>query len=207
MCDHALRWALRTRTHSPETTAVLCAVALTSTAGSAQLSVAALRELTGLDRADVLRSIRELEASGRVRVKGTAIALDGYQPAIPKSRKPRASIGNVTFRTWLERVKAAGEKPIAPDDAVFTYAEEIGLSDDMLQAHWHVFRQTYLDDRPTKQYIDWRATLRISVRSNWFRLWFIDGASGPQWTTVGQQAMASLRARKRGDPAPAHPSH
>jgi hypothetical protein len=199
MCDHALRWALQQRAPDADAAAVLHAIALQCKAGSAPASVLAIRDLTALSRPAVLSALRSLEGASLIAATADSFALVGYlaeTPKAPRARKPKASTGMVTLQTWRDRIRAAGESLLPENDPIFDYADEIGLTLDMIHAQWHVFVQAYVEDRPTKLYTDWRATFRASVRGNWFKLWFIDGANGPKWTSVGQQALASLVARR-----------
>jgi hypothetical protein len=133
---------------------------------------------------------------------------EGSAPPIVLADRGKANgraIKAMTLAAWRAEIKAAGEKALPEHDPIFDYADEIGLTVDMIHAQWHAFVQAFTEDRPTKLYADWRATFRASVRGNWFRLWFIDGANGPKWTTVGQQALMSLNSRQV-DPAPADAS-
>jgi hypothetical protein len=98
---------------------------------------------------------------------------------------PKGAEGRVSFSTWLEQVKANGEKPIPESDSVFAYAEKVGIPQDFLRLHWTVFRDRYSD--VSKRYIDWRKVFRNSVRGNWFRLWALVGDEY-RLTTVGHQA-------------------
>lgn len=93
---------------------------------------------------------------------------------------------DVDLPSWLERIKAKGEKAIPPDDAVHQYAEKVGLPRDFLLLAWQEFRVRYAQP-DAKRYKDWRAVFRRAVRENWLKLWFIDG-DGYLLTTAGIQA-------------------
>jgi len=105
----------------------------------------------------------------------------------PARKRGRASQGLMTFRTWHDRVKAAGEKPIPPEDPIFDYTEQVGLPEDFLELQWHEFREQYWDS--PKKYAEWRRVFRLSVRRNWFKLWYIKEGENPVLTTAGMQAM------------------
>lgn len=112
----------------------------------------------------------------------------GKDPARPKTTP-------VSLRTWLDAVKAKGEKPIPPDDAVFAYATEVGIPDEFLTLAWLEFRHRYsLPD--AKRYRDWRAVFRKAVRANWLRLWFAQPDGAYVLTTVGIQAQRSHDDRR-----------
>jgi hypothetical protein len=107
------------------------------------------------------------------------------QPPIPPKGGGTPTLG---LKAWLDSLKASGEKPIPPDDAVFAYADEVGIPHDFLRLAWLEFRHQHTQPN-AKRYKDWRAHFRNSVRKNWGRLWWIDPASNTyQLTTVGQQA-------------------
>lgn len=104
-------------------------------------------------------------------------------PVAPKgaNRSPLLSL-----KSWLESVKAAGEVALPPSDAVFVYAEEIGLPDEFLHLAWREFLHTYKQPG-AKRYRDWRAVFRKAVRQNWMKLWWLDGQNY-SLTTTGVQA-------------------
>jgi hypothetical protein len=107
------------------------------------------------------------------------------EPPIPPKGVRTPTLG---LKAWLDSLKASGEKPIPPDDAVFAYADEVGIPHDFLRLAWLEFRHQHTQPN-AKRYKDWRAHFRNSVRKNWGRLWWIDPASNTyQLTTVGQQA-------------------
>jgi hypothetical protein len=201
MSEHAIRWALRQRPADAPSAILLATIAmLADDTGSAPLDFHALRAATTLERPEVLGALRNLEALGLIAESAQRLVLVGYQcerqaPA-KATRKPRASTGEVTLKTWRERVKAAGEKFVPPGDPVFGYADEIGLGAEMLPVQLHHFIQTYTEDRDAKRYTDWRKAFRNSVRGNWFGLWFIE-TGGAKWSSKGLQALASYRASKR----------
>ncbi|MDE3023381.1 MAG: hypothetical protein KGI54_16285 [Pseudomonadota bacterium] len=87
----------------------------------------------------------------------------------------------------MESCKEFGEKPIPESDPVFLYAEEAGIPVEFLRLHWLEFKARYCQP-DAKRYKDWRSVYRRSVRSNWFRVWYLkaDGSCG--LTTVGEQA-------------------
>lgn len=105
---------------------------------------------------------------------------------IPKDRdsadkKPSA----VSLKTWLEKIKANGEKAIRSDDPIFDYAEKVGITDDMMRLSWLGFKRKYLET--PKRYIDWRMHYRNAVKENWMRVWGIDAEGRAYLTTTGRQ--------------------
>jgi hypothetical protein len=105
-------------------------------------------------------------------------------PIPPKGARPTA----VSLKTWLESIKAKDEKPVPDGDAVFTYAEEVGIPHEFLRLAWLEFRHRY-GQPDAKRYRDWRAVFRKAVRGNWLKVWYFDaGAETYGLTTVGIQA-------------------
>lgn len=107
-------------------------------------------------------------------------------PHTPKGGKP----GTVGLKSWLEAIRAKGEKPIPPGDAVFAYADEVGLPSEFLHLAWREFLHRY-SQPDAKRYRDWRAVFRKAIRGNWLKLWYLDGQGAYALTTVGVQAQRS----------------
>lgn len=116
-----------------------------------------------------------------------------YNQEVNQEVKPITPIppkggSSVSFKTWLQTVKEKGEKPIPEDDAVFAYAEQVGIPTDFLSLAWSEMKARYSDPH-SKRYKDWRRVFRTAVRANWFKLWYFDTASNTYaLTTQGQQA-------------------
>lgn len=106
-----------------------------------------------------------------------------------RSRKPRP---DVTFDEWIENLKAKDEKPVPEDDSIFDYAEEVKLPIDYVRYCWLEFKRKYSNS--DKEYKDWRAAFRNSVRENWYSLWF---DKDDQWhlTTRGIQIQKEMRVK------------
>ena len=116
-------------------------------------------------------------------------------PCTPRGGKRRPS-GSKTFRAWIADMRAKPEKPIPEGDPVFAYCEQVGLPSEFLAYHWREFKAQYADS--DKRYTDWRRVLRVSVRRNWFRLWFPDRDGNMALTTAGEQARRAFDAEHRG---------
>lgn len=93
----------------------------------------------------------------------------------------------VSLKTWLSAMKEKGEKAISPEDTIFEYAEQAGISDDMMRICWLEFKARNTAEAKRKK--DWRAHFRNCVRSNWYRLWAFDGEGKAFLTSHGRQAM------------------
>lgn len=101
----------------------------------------------------------------------------------------------IALRTYLDQCKENGVKPIPEDDAVFTYAKEVGIPDEFLRLQWLEFRDRF--QLPgAKRYKAWPQAFGNSVRSNWYKLWYCKDDGAYELTTTGKQA-----ARLHGRPA------
>lgn len=113
----------------------------------------------------------------------TPIPPEGADKPIPEKQKTPA----IALPTWLEKIKATGEKAIPEDDEVFAYAENVGIPAEHLRICWREFRARYSQPE-AKRYRDWRSVFRKAVRGNWFKLWWVDSAGVYSLTTCGKQA-------------------
>lgn len=97
--------------------------------------------------------------------------------------------GAITLKTYLADCEAEGVKPIPGDDAVFAYAEQVGLPTEFLAMAWQWFKAKYTaGSGKAKRYIDWRATFRNAVKDCWPKYWAIDQSGAYYLTTQGKQA-------------------
>lgn len=104
-------------------------------------------------------------------------------PAPPKANKEKSG---TTLKAFLESCKESREKPFAEDDAIFDYAEKVGIDNEMMAVAWAEFKARLLPT--TKRQKDWRAHFRNAVRRNWYSLWFLKEGEVARWTTAGEQA-------------------
>lgn len=118
------------------------------------------------------------------------------------ARSPSRSTGRkkseqITLSTYLATCREAGVKPLPKDHAIRKWAEDAGISDEMLQVAWVAFRERYTEDTQylAKRYKDWPATFANSVKDRWFSLWFTSDTGEVQWTSTGLQRKAVLDAR------------
>ncbi|MFT3759328.1 helix-turn-helix domain-containing protein [Thauera sp.] len=111
-------------------------------------------------------------------------------PAASKSKRQP-----ITFDTFAERKKAAGEKLIAEDDPIFGWAEGAGIPDEWLHLAWIEFANRYRGN--AKQYADWPQTFRNAVRNNWYKLWRAGGDGTLTLTTEGELARRAAEANRR----------
>jgi hypothetical protein len=126
---------------------------------------------------------------------------DGTAPAdslnlIPDSNipppPPRAKKSAVVLKTYLAQCKEKSIEPVPESDAVFDYADDVGIPHDFLHLCWREFVDRYSDK--TKRYADWRAVFRQAVRGNWLKIWYIVD-NEYRLTTVGIQAQRKQASR------------
>lgn len=104
----------------------------------------------------------------------------------PKAGGKRKGNSAITLAAFLENCKAKGELAVPEDDPIFAYADEVGISVEMIEAAWREFKAYWRSNGKRK--IDWRDTFRNAVRNNRARLWFMREGEVATWTTVGEQA-------------------
>lgn len=97
-------------------------------------------------------------------------------------RSPK--IGFEQFRTACREL---GEKPVPEGDAVFAYADSIGLPHGFIGLAWRWFKSRY-SDKKQAGVRGWRQTFRNAVEGNWPKLWFQAEDGSWQLTTAGKQA-------------------
>lgn len=123
--------------------------------------------------------------------------------ALPKSAK-RGAAAEITLKAYLAQCQAEGKKPIPDNHAVRRYAADVGLSDEMLEVAWLEFRDRHLNDRAAKRYKDWCATFAASVKSRWYKLWYIGDDGKPAWTSTGLQARTAIEAQLQREQEAVH---
>jgi len=98
--------------------------------------------------------------------------------------------GTVTLTTYLANCEAEGAEAIPAGDAVFAYAEQVGLPREFLALAWRWFKGKYGPDGSgkAKRYTDWRAVFRNAVKECWPKYWAIDQSGAYYLTTQGKQA-------------------
>ncbi len=115
-------------------------------------------------------------------------------PADPKPKKPKRA--EVTLTAFAEQCAAADEAVIPEDDAVFAYAEKVGLPAEFVALAWTWFKAKYTGpgkDGANKQ-ADWRAHFRNAVRGGWPKFWAIGQGGEYYLTTAGKQAQLEAQA-------------
>lgn len=118
----------------------------------------------------------------------------GKPDPVPGEKKRK----DKTLATYLEECREAHTKPIPADHHVRAYARDAGISDEMVQVAWVVFKEGYTEDatKKFKRYTDWPGHFANAVKKNWGGLWYMqDGVLA--WSSVGQLQKAALDARMK----------
>lgn len=112
----------------------------------------------------------------------------------PSGRQKREE---TTLGKYLADCREKGVKPVPDDHSVRTWAQDAGISDEMLQVAWVVFRERYTEDSQykAKRYKDWVGTFANSVKDRWFSLWFTGEGGVVSWSSTGMQRKQVLDAR------------
>ncbi len=108
------------------------------------------------------------------------------------NKQKKATREEITFKKWLENCAAEGTKPVPEDDAVFDYAEEVGIPLNFVRYAWIEFRRKFGDS--TKRYKRWNQTFQNAVRENWYGIWY-ERDGGFLLTTRGKQMEIEMNAR------------
>ncbi len=115
-------------------------------------------------------------------------------------QKPKRA-AKIGFEDFRAACRELGEKPIPEDDAVFAYADGIGLPHAFIGLAWRWFKGRYAD----KQQVGirgWRQTFRNAVEGNWPKFWFQADAGGWELTTAGKQAKRAAEAEAEAEASP-----
>jgi hypothetical protein len=112
-----------------------------------------------------------------------------------KARSPRRKKSESSLQAYLDVCKAAGQKPLPPDHPIRAWCADAGITAEMLQVAWCVFRDEHLTGKSKdKTQKDWPAHFANSVRRRWYQLWYTSD-QGVCWTSNGLHEKAVLEAR------------
>lgn len=116
--------------------------------------------------------------------------------APPPTPAPSRKREQVTLSAYLAVCKASGKKPVPDDHSIRGWAHDAGITDEMLQVAWVVFRERYTTDEKAKgkRYKDWPGVFANAVKDRWQKLWFIADDGAVQWTSTGLQRKQVLDA-------------
>jgi hypothetical protein len=103
-----------------------------------------------------------------------------------RSDTPRPKSGQTTLETYIQNCKANNAKPVPDGHNVRAWANDVGITIEMLQIAWIEFRRRYTESEKGKgkKYKDWPGHFANAVKANWFGVWFIDD-SGVKWSSKG----------------------
>lgn len=114
-----------------------------------------------------------------------------------KPRAARRKKAETTLQAYIDACKAAGQKPLPVDHPIRSWCADAGITEEMLQVAWCVFRDDHLTGKnKDKQQKDWPAHFANSVRRRWYELWYT-GDNGVAWTSNGLQERKVLEERHR----------
>lgn len=121
---------------------------------------------------------------------------DGAAQA-PRRSSSRPKREDTTLAVYLDQCKQQRVKPVPDDHFIRQWCVDAGISVEMLQVAWVVFREKYTGDEKLKgkRYKDWPGHFANAVKDRWHQLWFIDAEGKPQWTSTGLQRKQVLDAQ------------
>jgi hypothetical protein len=153
------------------------------------------------------KPLRSQEQEQEQEQEQDSSSLRSEETGANKSRLPRPKREDVTLSRYLETCKAENRKPLPPDHHIRTYCRDAGISEEMLQVGWVVFRRKYTEDQKGKgkRYKDWPGTFANAVREGWLKLWYVDTPTGEvRYTSTGLLEKANLDAKARAREQGAH---
>lgn len=117
-----------------------------------------------------------------------------------KPRKARVSPKlKITLTEYLEICKAEDRKPVPADHPIRTYCEDAGITEEMRQVAWLVFKDRHVvvagSKVAPKKYIDWAAAFANSVKDRWYGLWYVGEEGEATWSPDGLQQRRVLDSR------------
>lgn len=148
----------------------------------------------------------DLQREQAISVNGDATAIPIPTPiptpnieSAATQRTSRQKREEVILKTYLENCKQQGIKPLPADHGIRDYCRDAGITEEMLQVAWCVFRDDYLNGtNKAKRYKDWPGHFANAVRGGWYKLWYTDAAAHcVAWTSRGMQEKAVLDARAK----------
>lgn len=113
---------------------------------------------------------------------------EGNAAALPPTSEPKARKSKkTTLATYLKACKDAGVKPVPEGHELRDWCAGAGVTHEMLQIAWLVFRDKYTltEGNKAKLYADWPGHFARSVKFNWDKLWISDKTGEVQWSTTG----------------------
>ncbi|WP_315132840.1 hypothetical protein [Achromobacter marplatensis] len=116
-------------------------------------------------------------------------------------KKARVKSERMTLKTFLDRCRETGDRPIGGYDPLQKYIAEAKLPVEFVNLAWAEFKRDFGPGgkRERKQQALWRRHFLNFVEGNFYRLWYAkpqgDGIAY-ELTTVGLQAQMAMQARE-----------
>jgi uncharacterized protein YdaU (DUF1376 family) len=175
----------------------------TKAQAAAQLSVASRKAKALNARSTDVPTDAERTLSERSNVGSTDVQTDVQLPTPTptptpgKEARERATAprSDITLSVYLDRCKADGVKPLPPDHFIRTYCVDAGISEEMLQVAWLVFKDRHLSGQKAKRYKDWPLAFANSVKERWYKLWLPNENGPAEWTPTGLQEKRVVESR------------
>ena len=120
------------------------------------------------------------------------------------TRKPRAASLEISLSEYMERCKTENTKPIPDDHPIRPYCSDAGITHEMIQIAWLVFKDQHLSNPMAKKYLDWPAAFANSVKGRWYRLWNVDAQGHTTWSANGLQEKLVIENRMNDNKEPDH---
>lgn len=112
-----------------------------------------------------------------------------------RSGEGSPKLSSVSLKTYLERCRNDGVKPIPADHPIHAYCRDAGIAQEMLQVAWLMFKDRHTSGDRIKRYKDWPAAFKKSVESRWYGLWIVNAEGAAEWSSTGLQQKRVLEAR------------
>lgn len=116
-------------------------------------------------------------------------------------KKARVKAERITLKTFLDRCRETGERPISGYEPLERYMREADLPTEFVNLCWAEFKRDFGPGgrNERKQQALWRRHFQNFVERNFYRLWYAkpqgDGVAY-ELTTVGLQAQAATHRRE-----------
>lgn len=121
------------------------------------------------------------------------------EPLTTKESADKSAVSRLkVLRTYLDECKEQGVKPLPDDHYIRAYAEDSGITLEMLGLCWVRFVEEHTEGaRKAKKYKDWTQAFANAVKDNWFKFWYVrDGEVC--LSSQGEIFRAAYQAKKEG---------
>lgn len=114
-----------------------------------------------------------------------------------RSGEGAPKVSAVSLKAYIEKCRVEGRKPIPPGHPIRAYCADAGITDDMLQVAWLMFKDRHTTGERIKRYKDWPRVFQTSVESRWYGLWIVNAEGAAEWSSTGLQQKRVLEARMK----------